>query len=944
MGLSVSVHGQTDVTWTGNGDGVSYTDLNNWTSINGPVVPIDGGGNTFRAIIPGGSGFAVNVTLPGGISDVTELELGSNLGSDVTLTFLPGGGLNVINPVTIVGTASSNSGGTVSLPNIVDTQAQLTVGGTVYSSVNQPNSVTIMSADGVGSILDASSITDIDTGFNTTSPLHTIHKITATNGGLVDLSGLQSISPPVRLVDFARVELTDANSEVRLSSLATINGTGGRTMFALTNNATLVLPSLQTVEDVHFFVFSGSQLTAAGAAPVAYSSIGFPFFTTLFWVEGPGSVLDLSAINSIDAGFNDGNGAHRTQTIAVENGGQLNLSGLTTINPPARAEDWLRFEITGPGAQISLGNLQTVNGVGGRTMFALANNVTLSLPSLQTAEDLLFDVSSGSQVILNGAALTYSSVGLPFSTTVIAADGATTALDLSAVSIFDARYDDGGATAGAHKVVATNGASINLANLQTILPPIRAEDFVEFNVIGSSAISLSALRTVGQVSFVLSGAAVQNLPALETATNVTFDVSGGSQLNLTTPTPVSYSSAGMSFNKALIRADGLATQLNLGPITTIDASFSNTPGISVHTITAANGAAIDLSGVQTINAPLDPSDRLEFVANSGGDINLSSLGTVASTGGQTHFVVNNATITVGAIQAASHAQFLLTAGGNASVVSLSNANNLRVELSGGSSLTVGSLQSVNDSAFVISEASTLSAGSLGVGNNVTFSVASGGALSATNIVLDSTTVVGTELNGTNPSSGFGRITSTGSITLAGELAVTVPVAFVPRYGDGFEVLTYTSRSGSFDRVTVNGGILSLRADLALAPVYDFPGIGDPLFANTPFAAAPNSLTLFATLPGDANLDLLVDDADLSLVLTSFGSVGATWINGDFTGDGLVDDADLSLLLTSFGQSAVFGQSLSAAQAVPQPTSLVLLLGAVAGLGACRSRMSCYCPV
>lgn len=53
-------------------------------------------------------------------------------------------------------------------------------------------------------------------------------------------------------------------------------------------------------------------------------------------------------------------------------------------------------------------------------------------------------------------------------------------------------------------------------------------------------------------------------------------------------------------------------------------------------------------------------------------------------------------------------------------------------------------------------------------------------------------------------------------------------------------------------------------------------------------------------PGDVNGDLLVDLADLNIVLFNFGSAVPTDTNGDVTGDGLVDLADLNLVLFNFG--------------------------------------------
>jgi hypothetical protein len=53
-------------------------------------------------------------------------------------------------------------------------------------------------------------------------------------------------------------------------------------------------------------------------------------------------------------------------------------------------------------------------------------------------------------------------------------------------------------------------------------------------------------------------------------------------------------------------------------------------------------------------------------------------------------------------------------------------------------------------------------------------------------------------------------------------------------------------------------------------------------------------------PGDADSDGDVDLADLSTVLTNFGSTTADWSDGDFDNDNDVDLTDLSALLVNFG--------------------------------------------
>lgn len=53
-------------------------------------------------------------------------------------------------------------------------------------------------------------------------------------------------------------------------------------------------------------------------------------------------------------------------------------------------------------------------------------------------------------------------------------------------------------------------------------------------------------------------------------------------------------------------------------------------------------------------------------------------------------------------------------------------------------------------------------------------------------------------------------------------------------------------------------------------------------------------------PGDANGDLTVDGADLSVLLGQFGLGVAAGSGADFNGDGVVNGADLSVLLGGFG--------------------------------------------
>lgn len=54
------------------------------------------------------------------------------------------------------------------------------------------------------------------------------------------------------------------------------------------------------------------------------------------------------------------------------------------------------------------------------------------------------------------------------------------------------------------------------------------------------------------------------------------------------------------------------------------------------------------------------------------------------------------------------------------------------------------------------------------------------------------------------------------------------------------------------------------------------------------------------VPGDANLDGVVDVGDLGILAANYGSDLAGWNMGDFTGDGCVDVGDLGVLAANYG--------------------------------------------
>jgi fibronectin-binding autotransporter adhesin len=86
-----------------------------------------------------------------------------------------------------------------------------------------------------------------------------------------------------------------------------------------------------------------------------------------------------------------------------------------------------------------------------------------------------------------------------------------------------------------------------------------------------------------------------------------------------------------------------------------------------------------------------------------------------------------------------------------------------------------------------------------------------------------------------------------------------------------------------------------------------------------YSSSASTFTITYTLPGDTNLDGLVNSADLSAMAPS-GTTNATWSMGDFNYDGVVNADDYSLLM--FG--AAYGHVPAALVPEPGVTGLLLL--------------------
>ncbi|MEM7624734.1 MAG: hypothetical protein AAF333_03810 [Planctomycetota bacterium] len=164
---------------------------------------------------------------------------------------------------------------------------------------------------------------------------------------------------------------------------------------------------------------------------------------------------------------------------------------------------------------------------------------------------------------------------------------------------------------------------------------------------------------------------------------------------------------------------------------------------------------------------------------------------------------------------------------------------------------------------------------------------------------DASGTVTFELDGdTTPGVDFDTIRGDGTFNLAG--TIDLELGFTPDFYESIELILDTSSSN------VNGTFDQLAFDPITAP-------GDALAVTY----EANAVLLTRAIPGDANLDGFIGQADLNAVLLNFGSTDATWQTGEFTGDDFVGQADLNLVLLGFGSGT------PPVTAVPEPTTLTL---------------------
>ncbi|NLE36554.1 MAG: hypothetical protein GX621_00855, partial [Pirellulaceae bacterium] len=139
---------------------------------------------------------------------------------------------------------------------------------------------------------------------------------------------------------------------------------------------------------------------------------------------------------------------------------------------------------------------------------------------------------------------------------------------------------------------------------------------------------------------------------------------------------------------------------------------------------------------------------------------------------------------------------------------------------------------------------------------------------------------------------------------------------------------------AYDSTVLNPDGLGWRTDATEIGGYlCFASRGDEVYDTRAFSLDGVMITqsAYEPIPGDANGDGVVNEADAKVLASNWGlASGTSWAKGDFDGDGKIDARDAAILAANWGATAS-GTPGESVASVPEPGVFSLLV--IGGLGA-----------
>ncbi|MDJ0866073.1 MAG: hypothetical protein QNK03_08195 [Myxococcota bacterium] len=394
----------TIATFEGGGDGFSYTDPDNW---NPAVVPLDGA-ETYRAVLPAGADVTASGLPMSAVVSEVQVADGAALRVEGGSTLTVLGAADLAGTVVVANADSrlrANGPGTALSGGRSQLRAQgggrLEVAAPSIASLDlwmpYPMTLALLEARGIGSVLDASTATSLDAGFDDGSDAVDNTQLVAADGpSFLNLFGVETITGPVREGDRLDLLLQDGGL-IDLSSLRSIaSADRGVTRVLLRNGFYEVLmPVLEEADQVIFDLEGGFALVGIEGRLVQttteiYSS-SESSTTDVIAARVGGSIedppfLELSTLEHLDAGFDDGSAALvNVQRVVAGPGTHVSLPMLARVSTPVRPEDRLEFVVSAE-ASMDLSALRTIESVGsGPVRFEVGGALALGSLSVSVA-------------------------------------------------------------------------------------------------------------------------------------------------------------------------------------------------------------------------------------------------------------------------------------------------------------------------------------------------------------------------------------------------------------------------------------------------------------------------------------------------------------------------------------------------------------------------------
>ena len=340
---------------------------------------------------------------------------------------------------------------------------------------------------------------------------------------------------------------------------------------------------------------------------------------------------------------------------------------------------------------------------------------------------------------------------------------------------------------------------------------------------------------------------------------------------------------------------------------------------------AVFGAVITQPRAVNLDMPITLG-RIDFESTKSYTVEGTNSITLDVANGVANINVNSGSHTIGApVILADHAVVSVwPAANNLSITAGLNAANVNLVKAGAGALTVSQLRSgrltINGGKVVVAPNGTNAATSM----VSSLSIAGGAAPIAKLDLTDNAAVI--DYTGTSP------VPTVRQQIVAGRGGVGL--------GKGWNGMGITSSNAALDNATYpESRSIGYAENFAL-----------PLGPYTTFRGQTvdsTSLIIAFTRTGDANLDGVVNDDDVTIVGAAYapGVPQPSWALGDFDYNGFVDDDDVTLLNAFYDPSAPPLNSPAApgaaVAAVPEPASLILALVAAVGISALfRLRHAC----